>query len=68
MRDDVKRPGPALQRTSGADLEHTGQCTFQGSSYPETVDLQIRHIRSRCGVTGSHARLLAALCFGEDGK
>ena len=68
MREKAKRPGPALARTSGADLENTGQCTIQGPTYPETVELQIRHIRSRCGVTGSHARLLAALCFGEDGK
>jgi len=68
MSTGNKCPGSARQRTTGADLETRMDRNFQSQIYATGSDLQTRHVHRRCGVTGSHARLIAALCFGEGGK
>jgi hypothetical protein len=68
MRGGVGRPGRALQRTTGADLEFFSQGDFQCQTYATCRDLQSRHISRRCGLDGRRALLIAALHFGEVGR
>lgn len=68
MRTGVGRPGHALQRTTGADVEINQQGDFQGQSYATCRDLQTRHLCRRCGLDARRAMLIAALHFGEGGR
>jgi hypothetical protein len=61
-----KRPGGALQRTTGANVEERVQSNSSLALYATLAEKQSRHLRVRCGLSDDHARLVAALCFGED--
>jgi len=65
MRPETKRPGHALQRTTGAREEIQLDQNSQTQIYASFRDLQTRHVRHRCGLPDHRARLIAALCFGE---
>ena len=60
-----KRPGNALRRTAGAEREILENGVSLAEPYASSCDLQARHVRNRCGVSGRTGRLIAGLCFGQ---
>ena len=68
MRSLRKCPGSALHRATGTEEEIHMQPNSQPQIYATCGELQTRHVRSRCGLSGERARLIAALHFGEVGR
>lgn len=61
-----KRPGDALQRISGAEIESPMNKTSCPDTYATCRDLQTRFLRRRCGLDDRTAGLVAGFCFGEE--
>ena len=66
MTQKWKRPGDAQQRTTEARKDSQMGSASREETYGTCRELQIRHLRRRCGVRGGLARAVAALCFGEE--
>ena len=65
MRHQMKCPGHALARTTGANEEIQMQSNFQPQIYATCSELQTRRVGNRCGLSQARAHLVASIFFGE---
>ncbi|WP_137701653.1 hypothetical protein [Marimonas lutisalis] len=66
MSHKWKRPGNALQRTAGANLDGLWENSSIQPTYATFRDLQTRYLQRRHGLDKRTARMLAGICFGEE--